>query len=113
MRLRPQLLMGGNPDPSAPKLSVVEAKRIFQVLLEKRLLTGRVVDSQEVYFVDEDRMAEWNELISKANAPWEQRWLILKSLSGGGQGDTKLVREKSGETASAVLKVKARQSERS
>jgi serine/threonine protein kinase len=37
--------------------------------------------------------------------PWTQNWIEIKPLSGGGQGDTLLVKSKSGEFEQAVLKL--------
>jgi hypothetical protein len=64
MRLHPGLLTDANPDPTAPKLSGGEANRVIQMLLEKHLLIGRIVDSQRVYIVNDHRMQEWNEFIT-------------------------------------------------
>ena len=39
------------------------------------------------------------------STPWTQNWIEIKPLSGGGQGDTLLVKSKNGEIENAVLKL--------
>jgi tRNA A-37 threonylcarbamoyl transferase component Bud32 len=37
--------------------------------------------------------------------PWAEKWIEIRPISGGGQGDTLLVKSKSGEFEQAVLKL--------
>ena len=39
------------------------------------------------------------------SAKWSEKWIEVKPLGGGGQGDTLLVRSNSDETKEAVLKL--------
>jgi hypothetical protein len=62
---QPGVLTKINPDPTAPKLGVVEAAGIFETLQERQLIFSTLVDSRMVYFLNDNKTAEWNTFLSE------------------------------------------------
>jgi len=69
---RPQVLSVSNPDPTSPKLNLVEAQSIFRLLEEKQLIfPGPASDGRMAYYINEVKEKEWNTFLNGLN-PFHQ-----------------------------------------
>lgn len=62
-----------NQDPSAPKLSLVEAQGVFKFLSEKDLIYPVKQNGKTVYIMNEVKDRDWEDTISELKKPkWKQ-----------------------------------------
>lgn len=61
----PEVLTSSNKDPSAPKLSSVEARSIFKILEERGLIFPAVQDGRPIYHLHEAKEREWADFLSE------------------------------------------------
>jgi hypothetical protein len=65
---RPNVLTDSNPDPDAPKITMVEAESIFRYLEDKGLLHQGHNNGHPAFFLEEAKTQEWESFLSEQRA---------------------------------------------
>jgi len=73
MYWRPRVLTPENPDPSAPKMTMVEAESLFLQLLERGLIYRSIEMDGPAFRLHESKVCEWEAFIASHSPSRDQR----------------------------------------
>ena len=72
---KPPVLTPQNNDPSAPQLTLVEAKSVFRLLEDEKLIFPfKHPDGSTAYLVNEVKEKEWGDFLKDIS--WFNKWVV-------------------------------------
>jgi hypothetical protein len=72
---KPHVLTSKNTDPTAPRLTLVEAKSVFRLLEDEKLIFPiQLQDRSTAYLINEVKEKEWGDFLKAIN-PFN-RWVV-------------------------------------